>query len=445
MFDNLQNKLNKAFHILKGHGKISEINIAESLKEVRRVLINADVNFKVANNFINIVKEKSLGKNVITSINPSQLIIKIIHDELVNLMGKYSFDINLNEKINIILIIGLQGSGKTTFSAKLASFIKKKKEKKPLLVAADIYRPAAIDQLKLLGNQIDIPVFSCTNSKNLVNISQKAIEQAKIENKNVIIIDTAGRLSIDKIMMNEIKNIYTAINPTETLFVVDSMTGQDGINTAKNFFDIIKYDGIILTKLDGDTKGGIALTISSIISKPIKFISFGEKIDSIEIFHPERMAKRILGMGDVISLVERAQEQFDEKQLKNIYKKISKNQFGYDDLITQINKIKKMGNIRDLISMIPGMNNFSKNINDQNNDIFKNIESIIYSMTPHERKNPKILSNSRKLRIAKGSGISIEEINKNIKQFSQIRDLMKLIQKSEGNNFFKNFLLKKKL
>lgn len=444
MFDSLHNRLNKAFHILKGHGKISEINIAETLKEVRRALIHADVNFKVANNFINVVKEKSLGKNVIHSINPNQLIIKIIHDELVNLMGRYSFDIDLNKKTNIILIIGLQGSGKTTFAAKIASFIRKKKEKESLLVAADIYRPAAIDQLILLGNKINIPVFNIKNSNNSIDISKKSLEYAKIENKNVIIIDTAGRLSIDKIMMNEIQNIYSEINPTETLFVVDSMTGQDAINTAKDFYNIIQYDGIVLTKMDGDTKGGVALTISSIIPKPIKFISFGEKIDSIEIFHPERMAKRILGMGDVVSLVERAQEQFDEKELKNIYKKISKNQFGYDDLLKQIHQIKKMGNIKDLVAMIPGMYNISKNISDQNNDIFNKIESIIHSMTPYERKNPKILSNSRKLRISKGSGISIEEINKNIKQFSKIRDMMKLFQNSEGKNFLKNFILNKK-
>lgn len=442
MFDNLQDRLNKAFHILKGHGKISEINIAETLKEVRKALINADVNFKIANNFINVVKEKSLGMNVISSINPSQLIIKVIHDELIKLMGNYSFNIDLSKKNNIILIIGLQGSGKTTFSAKIASFIKRKYEKEPLLVAADIYRPAAVDQLELLGNKINIPVFSIKNSKDSVYISEKSIEKANIENKNVIIIDTAGRLSIDKLMMNEISNIYNKINPTETLFVVDSMTGQDAINTAKNFYDIIKYDGIVLTKLDGDTKGGVALTISSIIPKPIKFVSFGEQIDSIEIFHPERMAKRILGMGDVVSLVERAQEQFDEKQLKNIYKKISKNKFGYDDLLTQINQIKKMGNIKELVAMIPGMYNISKNINDQNDDIFKNIESIIYSMTPYERKNPKILSNSRKLRISKGSGISIEKINKNIKQFSKIRDMMKLFQNSEEKNIFKNFFKK---
>lgn len=442
MFDNLQDRLNKAFHILKGHGKISEINVAETLKEVRRALINADVSFKIANNFINIVKEKSLGMNVISSINPSQLIIKVIHDELIKLMGNYSFDIDLSKKNNIILIIGLQGSGKTTFSAKIASFIKNKYKKEPLLVAADIYRPAAIDQLELLGNKINVPVFSIKNTKDSVYIAEKSIEKATIENKNVIIIDTAGRLSIDKIMMNEISNIYNRINPTETLFVVDSMTGQDAINTAKNFYDIIKYDGIVLTKLDGDTKGGVALTISSIIPKPIKFVSFGEKIDSIEIFHPERMVKRILGMGDVVSLVERAQEQFDEKQLKNIYNKISKNKFGYDDLLKQISQIKKMGNIKELVAMIPGMYNISKNINDQNDDVFKNIESIIHSMTPYERKNPKILSNSRKLRIAKGSGISVEEINKNIKQFSKIRDMMKLFQNSEEKNIFKNFFKK---
>lgn len=445
MFDNLQNRLNKAFHILKGHGKISEINIAESLKEVRRALIHADVNFKIANNFINIVKKQALGMNVISAIHPNQLIIKIIHDELVKLMGGDFIDIELNKEINIILIIGLQGSGKTTFAAKLASFIKKKKGKEPLLIAADIYRPAAIEQLELLGQQIDIPVFSIKNSNNILDIIKTAISQATKSNKKVIIIDTAGRLSIDQFMMNEIHNIYTEIHPTETLFIVDSMTGQDALNTAQNFYDKIQYDGIVLTKLDGDNKGGVALTIRSIIPKPIKFISYGEKIDSIEIFHPERMAKRILGMGDVVALVERAQEQFDETQLKKIYKKISKNQFGYDDLLKQIHQIKKMGNIKDLVAMIPGMYNISKNINHQNQDIFKNIEAIIYSMTPEERSNPKILSNSRKHRIAQGSGLSIEEINKNIKQFIKIKDMMKLIQNSEGKNILKNFFLNNKM
>ncbi|MFL2602357.1 MAG: signal recognition particle protein [Flavobacteriaceae bacterium] len=440
MFNNLTEKLNSAFHVLKGHGKITEINIAETLKEVRRALLDADVSFKIAKEFTQRVKEKSLGKNVLTDLRPGQLMVKIVKDELTMLMGGEHEGINLSDTPSIILLSGLQGSGKTTFGGKLANYLKKKKGKNPLLVACDVYRPAAIDQLKLLGEQIKVDVYSEEGNKDPVLISKNSLKYAKQNKNNVIIIDTAGRLAIDEILMKEIGNIKNATNPSEILFVVDSMTGQDAVNTAKAFNDLLDFNGVVLTKLDGDTRGGAALTIKSIVNKPIKFIGNGEKLDAIDIFYPERMADRILGMGDVVSLVERAQDVYDEKKARELSKKIAKNKFGFDDFLNQINQIKKMGNIKDTVSMIPGMGQM-KDV-DIDNDSFKHIEALIQSMTPKERSNPKIIDHNRKKRIAKGAGRDIQEINSLLKQFEQMSKMMKMVQSGGASklmNMMQNF------
>lgn len=426
MFNNLTEKLNSAFHILKGHGKITEINVAETLKEVRRALLDADVSFKIAKEFTQRVKEKSIGKNVLTDLRPGQLMVKIVKDELTELMGGEHEGINLSDNPSIILLSGLQGSGKTTFGGKLANYLKKKKGKNPLLVACDVYRPAAIDQLKLLGSQINVDVYSEDENKDPVVIAKNSLKFAKEHNKNLIIIDTAGRLAIDDVLMNEIGNIKNATKPSEILFVVDSMTGQDAVNTAKAFNDVLNFDGVVLTKLDGDTRGGAALTIKSVVNKPIKFIGNGEKLDALDIFYPERMADRILGMGDVVSLVERAQDVYDEKKARELSKKIAKNKFGFDDFLNQINQIKKMGNLKDTVSMIPGMSQI-KDV-DIDNDSFKHIEALIQSMTPKERSNPKIIDHNRKKRIAKGAGRDIHEINALLKQFEQMSKMMKMVQ-----------------
>ena len=437
MFDNLSNKLEKAFQILKGHGKITEINVAETLKEVRRALLDADVSFKTAKEFTNNVKEKALGQNVLTTLNPGQLMIKIVKDELTELMGSSSQEISLNSKPSIILMSGLQGSGKTTLSAKIAYYLKKKKSKKPLLVACDVYRPAAIEQLEILGKQIDIDVYKNIDEKNPVVISKEAVLHAKKNNFDTVIIDTAGRLAIDKIMMDEISSIHKETNPDETLFVVDSMTGQDAVNTAKAFNEILNFDGIVLTKLDGDSRGGAALSIKSIVNKPIKFIGTGEKIEALDIFYPERMADRILGMGDVVSLVERAQDQFDEEQARRISKKIAKNKFGFDDFLSQIQQVKKMGNMKDLIGMIPGAGKL-KDV-DIDDNAFKNIEVIISSMTPKEKSQPEILNQSRKNRISKGSGKDINEVNQMIKQFNSMSKMMKMMQGGKAKHLMQMF------
>jgi len=426
MFNTLTEKLNSAFHVLKGHGKITEINVAETLKEVRRALLDADVSFKIAKEFTQRVKEKSLGKNVLTDLRPGQLMVKIVKDELTELMGGEHEGVSLSDNPSIILLSGLQGSGKTTFGGKLANYLKKKKGKNPLLVACDVYRPAAIDQLKLLGEQIKVDVYSEEGSKDPVSISKNSLKYAKENKKNIVIIDTAGRLAIDDVLMNEIGNIKDATNPGEILFVVDSMTGQDAVNTAKAFNDVLNFDGVVLTKLDGDTRGGAALTIKSVVNKPIKFIGNGEKLDAIDIFYPERMADRILGMGDVVSLVERAQDVYDEKKARELSKKIAKNKFGFDDFLNQINQIKKMGNLKDTVSMIPGMSQM-KDV-DIDNDSFKHIEALIQSMTPKERSNPKIIDHNRKKRIAKGAGREIQEINALLKQFEQMSKMMKMVQ-----------------
>ena len=440
MFNNLTEKLNSAFHVLKGHGKITEINVAETLKEVRRALLDADVSFKIAKEFTQRVKEKSLGKNVLTDLRPGQLMVKIVKDELTKLMGGEHEGINLSDTPSIILLSGLQGSGKTTFGGKLANYLKKKKGKNPLLVACDVYRPAAIDQLKLLGEQIKVEVYTEEGNKDPVLISKNSLKFAKQNKNNVIIIDTAGRLAIDEILMKEIGNIKNATNPSEILFVVDSMTGQDAVNTAKAFNDLLDFNGVVLTKLDGDTRGGAALTIKSIVNKPIKFIGNGEKLDAIDIFYPERMADRILGMGDVVSLVERAQDVYDEKKARELSKKIAKNKFGFDDFLNQINQIKKMGNIKDTVSMIPGMGQM-KDI-DIDNDSFRHIEALIQSMTPKERSNPKIIDHNRKKRIAKGAGRDIQEINSLLKQFEQMSKMMKMVQSGGASklmNMMQNF------
>ena len=442
MFGNLTEKLNSALHVLKGHGKITEINIAETLKEVRRALLDADVNFKIAKEFTTKVKEKAIGRNVLTDLHPGQLMVKIVKDELTELMGGEHIGINLSSEPSIILLAGLQGSGKTTFSGKLADYLKRKKQKNPILVACDVYRPAAIDQLELLGEQINVPVFSEKDNKDPVSIAKNALSHAKKNNKNLIIIDTAGRLAVDEFLMNEIRNIKEVTNPSEILFVVDSMTGQDAVNTAKAFNDVLNFDGVILTKLDGDTRGGAALTIRSIVQKPIKFIGTGEKLDALDIFYPERMADRILGMGDVISLVERAQDVYDEKKAREISKKIAKNKFGFDDFLNQINQVKKMGNLKDTISMIPGASAI-KDV-DIDNDSFKHIEALIHSMTPKERSEPKIIDHSRKKRIARGAGRDIQEINALLKQFEQMSKMMKMVQSGGASklmqmmNNFKN-------
>ncbi|WP_298473154.1 signal recognition particle protein [uncultured Maribacter sp.] len=431
MFDNLSEKLDKALHVLKGHGQITEINVAETTKEVRRALLDADVNFKIAKEFTNKVKEKALGSDVLTTLQPGQLMVKIVKDELTLLMGGETEGINLSGKPSIVLMSGLQGSGKTTFSGKLANFLKTKKSKKPLLVACDVYRPAAIDQLHVVGAQIDVEVYSDKDNSDPVAIAQAGIAQAKANGNDVVIIDTAGRLAVDERMMEEISNIHKAIQPQETLFVVDAMTGQDAVNTAKAFNDILNFDGVILTKLDGDTRGGAAISIKSVVDKPIKFIGTGEKMEAIDVFHPSRMAERILGMGDVISLVERAQEQFDEEEARKIQKKIAKNKFGFDDFLKQIQQIKKMGNIKDLMGMIPGAGKALKGL-DIDDDAFKHIEAIIHSMTPSERSTPSSLNASRKKRIAKGSGRNIQEVNQLLKQFDQMSKMMKMMQGGGG-------------
>ncbi|WP_185854960.1 signal recognition particle protein [Blattabacterium cuenoti] len=442
MFKHLQKKLNKAFHILKGNSKITEINIAETMKEIRRALIDADVNYKIAKTFVQKVKEKSIGKKVLTSLNPKQLIIKLVYDELVTLMGKKNREINISNNPSIILICGLQGSGKTSFSSKLAFFLRRKKNKNPLLVAADIYRPAAIDQLKIIADKVHLPVFFLKENKNVIEIIEKSLIYASKKKYNVVIIDTAGRLAIDKKMMDEIQKISQYSNPDETLFVVDSMTGQDAINTAQIFSQTLNFDGIVMTKLDGDSRGGAAITMSSVIGKPIKFISNGEKIEDIEIFYPERIANRILGMGDIVSLVEKVQEQFNEKETQKIYKKISKNRFNFEDLLEQLQQVKKIGNMKNLMSMIPGMDRFFEHKNEKK-DSFKEIESIVLSMTPYERTHPKILDDvRRKKRISKGSGVSLREIDLFLKQFYNISKMMKTIHANSGSQMIKDFLSK---
>ena len=431
MFNNLSDKLDKALHTLKGHGKITEVNVAETLKEVRRALLDADVNFKIAKEFTKNVQKKALGQDVLTTLNPGQLMVKLVKDELIDLMGGETVGINLGGNPTVILMSGLQGSGKTTFSGKLANYLKTKKAKEVLLVGCDVYRPAAINQLQVVGEQIGVEVYAEVGNNNPIEISQNAIKHAKANSKNVVIIDTAGRLAVDDEMMNEISDIHKAINPQETLFVVDAMTGQDAVNTAKSFNDILNFDGVILTKLDGDTRGGAALTIKSVVNKPIKFIGTGEKMDAIDIFYPERMADRILGMGDVVSLVERAQEQYDEEEARKIQKKIAKNQFGFDDFLSQIQQIKKMGSMKDLVGMIPGAGKAMKDV-DIDDDAFKGIEAIIHSMTPSERSIPTTINVSRKKRIAKGSGTSVTEVNQLMKQFDQMSKMMKMMQGGGG-------------
>lgn len=431
MFNNLSEKLDKALHTLKGHGKINEVNVAETVKEVRRALLDADVNFKIAKQFTNTVKEKAMGENVLTTLNPGQLMVKIVKDELTQLMGGDTVGINLAGNPSVILMSGLQGSGKTTFSGKLANFLKTKKTKQVLLVGCDVYRPAAINQLRVVGEQIGVEVYAEEGNQNPVEISQNAIKHAKANGKNVVIIDTAGRLAVDEEMMTEISNIHKAVTPQETLFVVDSMTGQDAVNTAKAFNDVLNFDGVVLTKLDGDTRGGAALSIKSVVDKPIKFIGTGEKMDAIDVFHPNRMADRILGMGDVVSLVERAQEQYDEAEARKLQKKIAKNQFGFDDFLNQIQQIKKMGSMKDLVGMIPGAGKALKDV-DIDDDAFKGIEAIIFSMTPEERSKPTVINASRKKRIAKGSGTSVQEVNQLMKQFDQMSKMMKMMQGGGG-------------
>lgn len=426
MFENLSDRLERSFKILKGEGKITEINVAETLKDVRRALLDADVNYKVAKTFTDTVKKKALGMNVLTAVKPSQLMVKIVHDELAELMGGEAAELNLNGRPSIILMSGLQGSGKTTFSGKLANMLKNKQHKNPLLVACDVYRPAAIEQLKVVGEQVGVPVYSEPESKDVVSIANNAIREAKAKSYDVVIVDTAGRLAVDEEMMNEIETLKKAINPNETLFVVDSMTGQDAVNTAKEFNDRLDFDGVVLTKLDGDTRGGAALSIRTVVTKPIKFVGTGEKMEAVDVFHPSRMADRILGMGDIVSLVERAQEQFDEEEARRLQKKIQKNKFDFNDFLGQIEQIKKMGNLKDLAAMIPGVGKAIKDV-DIDDNAFKGIEAIIKSMTPKERTNPEILNQSRRMRIAKGSGTNIQEVNRLIKQFDQTRKMMKMV------------------
>ena len=430
MFDNLSERLERSFKILKGEGKITEINVAETLKDVRRALLDADVNYKVAKNFTDTVKEKALGQNVLTAVKPSQLMVKIVHDELTTLMGGDTAEIELKGRPAVILMSGLQGSGKTTFSGKLARMMKSKKNRKPLLVACDVYRPAAIEQLKVLGQQVEVPVYSELDSKDPVQIALNAIQEAKAKGYDLVIVDTAGRLAVDEQMMNEIEAIKKAINPDATLFVVDAMTGQDAVNTAREFNERLDFTGVVLTKLDGDTRGGAALSIRTVVNKPIMFVGTGEKLDAVDQFHPARMADRILGMGDIVSLVERAQEQYDEEEAKRLQKKIQKNLFDFNDFLTQIHQIKKMGNLKELASMIPGVGKAIKDI-DIDDNAFKSIEAIIYSMTPEERTHPEILNGTRRTRIAKGSGTSIQEVNRLLKQFDQTRKMMKMVTGSK--------------
>lgn len=431
MFENLQDKFERAFKVLKGHGQITEVNVAETLKEVRRALLDADVSYKTAKDFTQTVKDKAIGRDVLTTVSPGQLLTKICHEELVELMGGEQEDIQFQGNPGVILMSGLQGSGKTTFSGKLANWLKNKKGKSPLLVACDVYRPAAIDQIHVLGDQLDVPVYSNREEKDPVKIAQAAIAHAKSNGHNVVIVDTAGRLAVDEQMMIEIENVKKAINPSETLFVVDSMTGQDAVNTAKTFNERINFDGVILTKLDGDTRGGAALSIKSVVNKPIKFVGTGEKMDALDVFYPNRMADRILGMGDVVSLVEKAQEQYDEKEAKKLQKKIAQNKFDFDDFYAQLQQIKKMGNVKDLMGMIPGMGKAMKNV-DIDDDAFKGIEAIIQSMTPQERANPDVLNQSRKNRIATGSGTNIQEVNKLLKQFKETKKVMHMMSNKKN-------------
>ena len=437
MFENLSDRLERSFKILKGEGKITEINVAETLKDVRRALLDADVNYKVAKTFTDTVKKKALGMNVLTAVKPGQLMVKLVHDELAELMGGEAAELKLKSKPSIILMSGLQGSGKTTFSGKLANMLKTKQHKNPLLVACDVYRPAAIDQLKVVGDQINVPVYSEPENKNVNEIAAHAIAEAKAKGNDVVIIDTAGRLAVDDQMMDEIESLKNSVRPDETLFVVDSMTGQDAVNTAKEFNDRLDFNGVVLTKLDGDTRGGAALSIRTVVTKPIMFIGTGEKMEAIDVFHPSRMADRILGMGDIVSLVERAQEQFDEEEAKKLQKKIQKNKFDFNDFLNQIHQIKKMGNLKDLASMIPGVGKAIKDI-DIDDNAFKGIEAIIYSMTPAERTNPGILNTSRRQRIAKGSGTNIQEVNKLIKQFDQTRKMMRMMTGGGMASMMKN-------
>ena len=436
MFEGLTEKLERSFKILKGQGYITEVNVADTMKEIRRALLDADVSFKIAKDVTNKIKEKALGQQILTSVKPGEMMVKIVHDELAELMGGQEVEINLKGQPAIILIAGLQGSGKTTFSAKLANYLKRKKSKQVLLVAGDVYRPAAIDQLKVLGQQVEVEVYSEDGNKNPVEIAQHAIEHAKAQNKNVVIIDTAGRLAVDEEMMNEIAKIKETVHPHETLFVVDAMTGQDAVNTAKAFNDRLDFDGVVLTKLDGDTRGGAALTIRTVVEKPIKFVGIGEKMDALDVFYPKRMADRILGMGDIVSLVERAQEQFDEEEARKLQRKLAKNEFNYNDFLKQIQQIKKMGNIKDLASMIPGMDKALKG-EEIDDDAFKSIEAIIYSMTPEERENPALLNGSRRKRIAAGSGTSIVEVNRLIKQFEETAKMMRMMTTGGGKKLMR--------
>ncbi len=431
MFESLSERLERSFKILKGEGKITEINVAETLKDVRKALLEADVNFKTAKLFTETVKEKAMGQNVLTSLKPSQLMVKIVHDELAELMGGSASEIKLTSNPTVVLMAGLQGSGKTTFSGKLANMLKTKKGKNPLLAACDVYRPAAIEQLKVLGAQINVPVYSDLTSKDPVRIALDAVQHAKSNHYDLVIIDTAGRLAVDELMMNEIANIKKAINPDEIIFVVDAMTGQDAVNTAKEFNDRLDFDGVVLTKLDGDTRGGAALSIRSVVTKPIKYVGTGEKMEAIDVFHPQRMADRILGMGDIVSLVERAQEQYDEEEAKRLQKKIAKNQFDFNDFMSQIQQIKKMGNLKDLASMIPGVGKAIQDV-DIDDNAFKDIEAIIHSMTPKERTHPEILNGSRRQRVAKGSGTSIQAVNKLVKQFDETRKMMHMVSQSKS-------------
>ena len=436
MFEGLSDRLDRSFKMLKGQGRITEINVAESVKEIRKSLIEADVSYKIAKQFTNEVKTKVLGADVLSAVRPGELMVKIVHDELADLMGGEQVDINITGSPAVILIAGLQGSGKTTFSAKLANYLKSKKGKHPILVAGDVYRPAAINQLKVLGEQINVEVYSEEGSKDPVSIARNAVKYARENSKNIVIVDTAGRLAVDEVMMKEISSIKSAINPQEILFVVDAMTGQDAVNTAKSFNDLLDFDGVVLTKLDGDTRGGAALTIKSVVNKPIKFVGIGEKMDAIDLFHPSRMADRILGMGDIVTLVEKAQEQFDEEEARKLQKKIARNQFNFNDFLKQIQQIKKMGNVKDLMGMIPGMGKALKDT-DIDDDAFKGIEAIIRSMTPKERENPKILNGARRKRIAKGSGNEIQEVNRLIKQFAETSKMMKMMTSGGGKNMMR--------
>ena len=436
MFEGLTEKLERSFKVLKGQGYITEVNVADTMKEIRRALLDADVSYKIAKDVTNTIKEKALGQQILTTVKPGEMMVKIVHDELAELMGGEHVDINLKGQPSIILIAGLQGSGKTTFSAKLANYLKRKKGKQVLLVAGDVYRPAAIDQLKVLGQQVEVEVYSEDGNKNPVEIAQHAIEHAKAQSKNVVIIDTAGRLAVDEEMMNEIAKIKETVNPHETLFVVDAMTGQDAVNTAKAFNDRLDFDGVVLTKLDGDTRGGAALTIRTVVEKPIKFVGIGEKMDALDVFYPKRMADRILGMGDIVSLVERAQEQFDEEEARKLQRKLAKNEFNYNDFLKQIQQIKKMGNIKELASMIPGMDKALKN-EEIDDDTFKSIEAIIYSMTPAERENPSLLNGTRRKRIAMGSGTSIVEVNRLLKQFEETAKMMRMMTTGGGKKLMR--------